>query len=384
MALPLPHQRHRLDPVPEFHGLLDEGPLHEYDTQPGMDGRKQWLVTGYDEVREILADPERFSSMRPVDDEADRAQLPGLLQAYDPPDHSRLRRTVAPAYSVRRMERLRPRVEEIVEECLDDLENVGSPVDFVRYAAWPIPALIACEFLDVPRDDQAELSRMIRESRESRLPRQRTSSGLGVVNYTKKLVARKRRDPGEGLIGVIVREHGSEVSDEELAGLAEGNLIMAAEQMAAQLAVAVLLFVTHPDQVALLRERPELVDGATEELLRHASIVEAPAPRVALADVRVAGRDIRAGDVVTCSMLAINRPRGDRFDITRENPKHLAFGYGIHHCLGAPLARLQLQVALPAVFRRLPSLRLAVPEEDLRFKPGRPEPFAVEELPLEW
>ncbi|MFH8383422.1 cytochrome P450 [Kitasatospora sp. NPDC018058] len=384
MALPLPHQRHRLDPVPEFHGLLDEGPLHEYDTQPGMDGRKQWLVTGYDEVREILADPARFSSMRPVDDEADRAQLPGLLQAYDPPDHTRLRRTVAPAYSVRRMERLRPRVEEIVEECLDDLENMGSPVDFVRYAAWPIPALIACEFLDVPRDDQAELSRMIRESRESRLPRQRTSSGMGVVNYTEKLVARERRDPGEGLIGVIVREHGAEVGDEELAGLAEGNLIMAAEQMAAQLAVAVLLLVTHPDQVALLRERPELVDGATEELLRHASIVEAPAPRVALADVRVAGRDIRAGDVVTCSMLAVNRPRGDRFDITRENPKHLAFGYGIHHCLGAPLARLQLRVALPEVFRRFPSLRLAVPEEDLRFKPGRPEPFAVEELPLEW
>lgn len=384
MALPLPHQRHRLDPVPEFHGLLDEGPLHEYDTEPGMDGRKQWLVTGYDEVREILADPGRFSSMRPVDDEADRALLPGILQAYDPPDHTRLRSTVAPAYSVRRMERLRPRIEEIVEECLDDLEDVGSPVDFVRYAAWPIPALIACEFLDVPRDDRGELSRMIRESRESRLPRQRTSSGMGVVNYTQKLAARKRRDPGEGMIGVIVREYGAEVSDEELAGLAEGNLIMAAEQMAAQLAIAVLLFVTHPDQMALLRERPELVDGATEELLRHASIIEAPAPRVALADVRVAGRDIRAGDVVTCSMMAVNRPQGDRFDITRENPKHMAFGYGIHHCLGAPLARLQLRVALPAVFRRFPSLRLAVPEEDLRFKPGRPAPFAVEELPLEW
>ncbi|MGW2374846.1 MULTISPECIES: cytochrome P450 [Kitasatospora] len=384
MALPLPHQRHRLDPVPELHGLMDEGPLHEYDTQPGMGGRKQWLVTGYDEVREILGDPERFSSMRPADDAAERAELPGILQAYDPPDHTRLRRTVAPAYSVRRMERLRPRVEEIVEECLDDLENVGSPVDFVRYAAWPIPALIACEFLDVPRDDQAELSRMIRESRGSRLPRQRTSAGMGVVEYTKKLVARKRRDPGEGLIGVIVREHGAEVGDEELAGLAEGNLVMAAEQMASQLAVAVLLFVTHPDQAALLRERPELVDGAIEELLRHASIIEAPTPRVALTDVRVAGRDIRAGDVLTCSTMAVNRPRGDRFDITRENPKHLAFGHGIHHCLGAPLARLQLQVALPAVLRRFPSLRLAVPEEDLRFKPGRPEPFAVEELPLEW
>jgi len=207
---------------------------------------------------------------------------------------------------------------------------------------------------------------------------------MGVVNYTQKLAARKRRDPGEGMIGVIVREHGAEVSDEELAGLAEGNLIMAAEQMAAQLAIAVLLLVTHPDQMALLRERPELVDGATEELLRHASIVEAPAPRVALADVRVAGRDIRAGDVVTCSMMATNRPRADRFDITRANPKHMAFGYGIHHCLGAPLARLQLRVVLPAVFRRFPSLRLAVPEEDLRFKPGRPAPFAVEELPLEW
>jgi len=384
MALPLPHQRLRLDPVPEFDEMQKNGPLHEYDTEPGMDGRKQWLATGYDEIRKILADHDRFSSMRPVDNEADRALLPGILQAYDPPDHTRLRRTVAPAYTARRMERLRPRIEEIVEECLDDVESMGSPVDFVRHAAWPIPALTACEFLGVPRDDQAELSRMIRESRESRLPRQRTSSGLGIVNYTQRLATSKRRDPGDGMIGVVVREHGDEVTDEELAGLAEGNLIMAAEQMAAQLAVAVLLLVTHPAQMALLRERPELVDSATEEVLRHASIVEAPAPRVALADVHVAGRDVHAGDVVTCSMLATNRSRGDRFDITRQNSGHLAFGHGIHHCIGAPLARLQLRVALPAVVRRFPSLRLAVPEEDLRFKPGRPAPFAVEELPLEW
>ena len=384
MALPLPHQRLRLDPVPEFDEMQKNGPLHEYDTEPGMDGRKQWLATGYDEIRKILADHDRFSSMRPVDNEADRALLPGILQAYDPPDHTRLRRTVAPAYTARRMERLRPRIEEIVEECLDDVESMGSPVDFVRHAAWPIPALTACEFLGVPRDDQAELSRMIRESRESRLLRQRTSSGLGIVNYTQRLATSKRRDPGDGMIGVVVREHGDEVTDEELAGLAEGNLIMAAEQMAAQLAVAVLLLVTHPAQMALLRERPELVDSATEEVLRHASIVEAPAPRVALADVHVAGRDVHAGDVVTCSMLATNRSRGDRFDITRQNSGHLAFGHGIHHCIGAPLARLQLRVALPAVVRRFPSLRLAVPEEDLRFKPGRPAPFAVEELPLEW
>ncbi|RSM99098.1 cytochrome P450 [Nonomuraea sp. WAC 01424] len=384
MVLPLPHQRLGLDPVPEYDDLRKDGPVHEYDTEPGMDGRKQWLVTGYDEVREILADHARFSSMRPVDDEADRALLPGILQAYDPPDHTRLRRTVAPAYSARRMERLRPRIEEIVEDCLDGFESVGSPVDFVRHAAWPIPALIACEFLGVPRDDQAELSRMIRDSRESRLARQRTSSGLGVVNYTQRLAARKRRDPGEGMIGVIVREHGDELTDEELAGLAEGNLIMAAEQMAAQLAIAVLLLVTHPAQMALLRERPELVDGAAEEVIRHASIVEAPAPRVALAVLRVAGHDIRAGEVVTCSLLATNRARGERFDITRQNAGHLAFGHGIHHCVGAPLARLQLRVALPAVVRRFPALRLAVPEEDLRFKPGRPAPFAVEELPLEW
>jgi cytochrome P450 len=384
MALPLPHQRHRLDPVPEFCELQEKGPLHEYDTEPGMDSRKQWLVTGYDEMREILADHDRFSSMRPVDDEADRAQLPGLLQVYDPPDHTRLRRTVAPAYSARRLKGLRPRIEEIVEDCLDDFESVGSPVDFVRYVAWPIPAFIACEFLGVPRDDQAELSRMIRDSRESRIPRQRAAAGLGVVNYAERLAIRKRSDPGEGMIGVLVREHGDAVSHEELAGLAEANLTMATEQMAAQLAVAVLLLVTHPAQMALLRERPELADGAIEEVLRYASIVEAPSPRVALTDVHLAGHDIHAGEVLTCSMLAANRTRGDGFDITRPNPTHLSFGHGIHHCIGAPLAKLELQVVLPAMVRRFPSLRLAVPEGDLRFKPGRPAPFAVEELPLEW
>jgi oxidation protein CepE len=384
MAYPLPHQRLRLDPVPELYGLRDDGPLHEYDTEPGLDGRKQWLVTGYDEVREILADHARFSSMRPAGDEAEPAQLPGILQAYDPPDHTRLRRTIAPAYSARRMERLRPRIEEIVDKCLDDFESMGSPIDFVRYAAWPIPAFIACEFLGVPRDDQAELSRMIRDSRESRIPRQRSASGLGVVNYAQQLVTRLRREPGDGMIGVLVREHGDKVSPEELAGLAEANLIMATEQMAAQLAIAVLLLVTHPGQTTLLRERPELIDGAIEEVLRFASVVEAPSPRVALADVRVGGRQIRAGEVITCSMLAVNRVPGDRFDITREKPAHLAFGHGIHHCVGAPLAKLQLRVVLPAVVRRFPSLRLAVSEEEVRFKPGRPAPFAVEELPVEW
>lgn len=384
MVVPLPHQRLGLDPVPELGELPKDGPLHEYETEPGLDGHRQWLVTGYDEAREILADAGRFSSMRPVDDEAERAWLPGILQSYDPPDHSRLRGTVAPANTVRRIEGLRPRVEEIVEDCLDDLEGMGSPADFVRHAAWPIPGFVACELLGVPRDDQAQLSRMFRDSRESRLPRQRTLAGLGVVNYAQKLAMRKRRDPGEGMIGFIVREHGDEVTDEELAGLTEGILIGAVEQMASQLAIAVLLFVTHPAQMALLRERPELANNATEEVLRYASIVETPSPRTALADLFLAGHTIQAGDVLTCSILAANRARGTEFDITREHSEHIAFGHGIHHCIGAPLARLQLRVALPAVLRRFPSLRLAVPEEDLRFKPGRPAPFAVEELPLEW
>jgi oxidation protein CepE len=384
MVVPLPHQRLGLDPVPELCELAKDGPLHEYDTEPGLDGHRQWLVTGYDEAREILADATRFSSMRPVDDEADRAWLPGILQSYDPPDHTRLRGSVAPANTGRRVETLRPHVEEIVGACLDDMESMGSPVDFVRHAAWPIPALIACEFLGVPRDDQTELSRMFRDSRESRLPRQRTAAGLGIVDYAQKLATRKRRDPGEGMIGFIVREHGDEVSDEELAGLTEGIMIGAVEQMASQLAIAVLLFATHPAQIALLRERPELANGATEEVFRYSSIVETPSPRTALVDMRIAGHDIRAGDVLTWSLLAINRARGDRFDITRENPEHIAFGHGIHHCVGAPLSRLQLRVALPALVRRFPSLRLAVPEGDLRFKPGRPAPFAVEELPVEW
>jgi oxidation protein CepE len=384
MAVPLPHQRFGLDPVPELTALGKVGPLHEYDTESGLDGRKQWLVTGYDEVREILADDTRFSSMRPVDDEAERAVLPGIMQAYDPPEHTRLRGTVTRANTVRRIETLRPVVEQVVEDCLDDFASMGSPADFVRHAAWPIPALVACEFLGVPRDDQTELSRMFRESRESRLPRQRNVSGLGIVSYARTLAARQRRDPGEGMIGGIVREYGDQVTDEELAGLIEGIMIGAVEQMASQLAIAVLLLVTHPAQLALLAERPELANGATEEVIRYGSVVETPSPRTALVDLRIAGRDIRAGDVLTCSLVAVNRSRGDLFDITRENPEHIAFGHGIHHCVGAPLTRLQLRVALPAVARRFPSLRLAVPKGDLRFKPGKPAPFAVEELSLEW
>ncbi|NJQ03745.1 cytochrome P450 [Streptomyces zingiberis] len=381
-----PHNRRdRLDPLPEL------GRAHRVTPLPG-DGpgaAPGWLVTGAEEVRAVLGDAERFSTaLAAGGGDGRRPAQPGNLIQYDPPDHARLRTMLTPEFTHRRMRALEPAVTGIVEDCLDALEKDGPPGDFMRHVAWTVPGLVMCELFGVPRDDRAELARVLKVSRPAfRGRRLQVQAGAAYLAYMARLVARKRRDPGEDLLGRIVRDHGRDIGDEELVGLSAFVMGSGVENMASMLGLGVLALLEHPAQLALLRSRPGLTERAAEELIRHLSVIPTASPRVARADVTLAGREIKAGDRVACSLLAANRvpaPGADpgRLDITREPAPHLALGHGVHHCVGAALVRMELRAAYPAVLRRFPALRLAVPPEEIRFRPQAP--YGLDALPLAW
>jgi cytochrome P450 len=205
--------------------------------------------------------------------------------------------------------------------------------------------------------------------------------------YMAELVSRQRANPGDDMIGMLVREHGDEIGDAELIGVGDLLLLAGHETTSNMLGLGTLLLLLNPDQLALVRDGDQ-VEQAVEELLRYLSIVHSVMPRIAREDVVLSGQRIEAGDALICSIPSANRDPSigddlDRFDLTREIGPHLAFGHGIHHCLGAPLARMEMRIAFPALLRRFPSLRLAVPVEDVPFRVFSAV-FGVESLPVAW
>lgn len=377
------HWRDRFDPVPELSALMAEGPVTRLGSEDSG-GRTAWLATGFEEVRQVLVS-DKFSSRLLHGGTAAGFTWPGFLTQYDPPEHTRLRRMVSPAFSVRRMQGFRPRVERVVADTLEVIEARGGPVDFVQDFGWPVATTATCDFLGIPRDDQADLSRALHASRTERTGSRRTAAGNKYMTYMSKVTARARRDPGDDMFGVIVREHGEEITDAELNGVAALVMGAGADQVARLLAAAAWLIADAPEQFALLREKPGLCRDWMEEALRYLTTDEKTHPRVALEDVRVGDYLVKAGDTVTCSLLAANRCNfpgpEDRFDITREKAEHIAFGHGIHHCLGRSLAELVFRVAIPALTNRFPALRLAEPDRGVKLGPP---PFDVEALLLDW
>ncbi|GAB2799151.1 cytochrome P450 [Streptomyces daliensis] len=374
-----------LDPLPELSRMSVETPLTE-DPEPGF---SDWIATGRDEVRAILGDSERFSTRPPTASAVDSQQLvePGNLLQYDPPEHGRLRKMLTPEFTVRRMRRMEPIIEKIVADQLDVMERAGQPADLMRHFAWPVPGLVACGLLGIPRDDLAELARIL-DVRATSRSKKKMVAIKAFDRYLVKIVEQKRADPGDDLLSMLIRDHGTDITDQELAGICSSFMAAALEGSTQMLGLGTLALLQHPDQLALLRERPELMDQAVEELLRYVAVVSNASPRTALEDVPLAGRVIKTGEVVACSLLAANRaetpgePR-DTLDITRENTTHMAFGHGIHFCVGASLARMQLRMAFAGLLERFPGLELAVPVEELRFRLFAPQ-YGVEALPVTW
>ncbi|MFF5106783.1 cytochrome P450 [Streptomyces sp. NPDC000134] len=385
MSDPLDVVTHRdgLDPLPELRRMSAETPLVEA-------GDHLWMAVGRTEIRAVLSDTARFTTRPPAENEEASRRLaePGNPFHYDPPEHTRIRRMLTPEFTVGRTRSMQPLIEEIVRERLDFLERTGPPADLMRLVAWPVTGLITCSLLGIPRDDVDEITRNT-TVRANGTGTKQLAAGNAHRAYLEALVARKRRHPdGDDLPSRLIREHGPEVTDDELRGMCSAVLLSELEGGAHMLGGSALALMQHPDQFALLRARPELTDRAVEELLRYLTIVPGVSPRTAREDVPLAGRVIKAGDIVHCALLAANRaqppgaPRDD-LDITRDSTGHMAFGHGIHFCVGAPLARTQTKIFLAALVERFPGLRLAIPPDKLRFRLRSPQ-HGLEALPVAW
>ena len=378
---PLHMRRDSFSPIAEIREIRETEGVREFTSAFGM---QVYLITRHDDIKAVLSDHERFSNARPPGfavqgvpqptEQEEATARAGNLLGLDPPDHSRLRRMLTPEFTIRRMKRLEPRIVEIVAGQLDVMEKSGPPADLVEHFALPIPSLVICELLGVPYDDREDFQR--RSARQldlsipipDRLELQRQGRA-----YMTTLVTRTRRQPGEDILGMLVREHGDELTDDELVGIAGLLLLAGHETTSNMLGLGTLALLRHPEQLAVVRDDPDAIGPAIEELLRWLSIVQTAIPRITTTDVEVAGVTIPAGKLVFPSMPSGNRD-GDFIDspevldIARGAPGHLAFGHGVHHCLGAPLARMEMRIAFPALLRRFPDLALAEDFSDVQFR----------------
>ena len=293
---------------------------------------------------------------------------------------------------MRRLRALEPRIGEIVDEHLDQLERLGPGADLVPNFALPIPSLVICELLGVPYADRAGFQERTSRQTDTSLPaEERSRLGREGLVYMRGLVEHAQADPGEDILGMLVREHADDLDADALTNIAGLLLTAGHETTANMLAMTTIALLTHPDQLAWLREHldePVALNGAIEELLRFLSVAHSGIPRTATTDVEIGGTTIRAGEKVLFALSPANRdPRfldePDTLDLARKPGPHVAFGYGPHHCLGAPLARAELRVALPALLRRFPDLALGVPFEEIPFRPHHVV-YGVAALPVTW
>ncbi|MFF8387822.1 cytochrome P450 [Streptomyces kanasensis] len=334
-------------------------------------GEPAWLATRYADARLVLGD-RRFGRADAVFHDEPRqspAQQDSGILGMDPPEHTRLRTLVAKAFTVHQVEKLRPQVRDLAHGFLDGMEAAGPPVDLVEHYALPIPVAVICRMLGVPEEDRpkfrvwsdAVLSTSSLTAEEFRRNREELRA------YMSGLIRDHRERPRQDLMTALIdaRDSGDRLTELELVDLCVGILVAGHETTASQIPNFLYALLEHPDQLALLRERPELLAGAVEELLRFVPLGSGAAfPRYAKEDVEVGGTLVRAGEPVLVAVGAANRDAlkftaPGRLDITRTHVQHLGFGHGVHHCLGAPLARLELQEALRALLTRFPDLHLA-------------------------
>lgn len=369
----LPLRRAGVSPVPELGRLRDRSPVSRLRLPLGLSG---WLVTGYEEARTVLADSSGYSN--------DPGAILGVqhsggevggLGMVDPPEHTRLRRMLTPEFTTRRLVALTPRIEQVVSRQLDAMQHAvraDGVVDLVEHFAVPVPTLTILGLLGLSADEDEELQRLC-------AARFDTAGGLqGVfgavsahVEALIPLVRHHRAHPGTGLLGRLVTRHGEELTDSELAGIVDGLLTGGLETTAATIAMGTLLLLDRPRGLAALPSGRDDIDRCVEEVLRFLTVVQVGFPRTARRDLLLGGERVRRGDIVLVSLAAANRdPRHlsagagpDTFDPARDpSARHLAFGHGIHRCIGAELARLELRLALPALAQRFPSLRVATGE----------------------
>jgi cytochrome P450 len=378
-------------PPADVSQLLGDAPMRRIALQ---DGTPAWLVARYSDVRKLLRD-SRFSAS------AHHQGFPWtndglkLLNTGDPtpfirtdgPEHVRIRDMLVADFTPRRAEAMRPRIQQIVDDCLDRMIRRGSPADLVAELALPLPSQIICELLGVEYDDHEffqQRSRLLLQSSADPTALMRAVGEL--TDYLVQLIERKRKTPDDTIVSRLVS--GGQLSDAEVT--LTGILLLSAghETTANQTTMSTLALLRNPDQLSLLRAQPGLIKDAVEELLRYASIMRIGVPRVATEDVTVGGQLVPNGEGVICMLDTANHDERvfatpEELDVTREARSHVAFGFGVHQCLGQSLARVELQVVLDTLLRRLPGLRLGIPFEELRFNEAGAV-YGIDELPIAW
>ena len=388
--------RTHCDPHEDMFALRAHGPLVRMvgNASTQLRAGYVWQAMGYDVVRQILGDHENFStrprwsSAESISAEPIPPDLVGQLSVYDPPEHTRLRGMLTPEFTARRIRRLEPAMQDLIDDRIDVMEAAGPPADVQALFADPVGAGVLCELLGIPRDDRGEFIRRVRQNVDlSRGHKARAADSAVFNRYLNGLITRQRKDPDEGFIGMLVREHGDEVTDEELKGVFTALILGGVETVAGMIGFGVLALLDHPDQRQFLFAGREEADRVVAELLRFLSPVQQPNPRLAVKDVVVDGQLIKAGDYVLCSILMANRdealtPNANVLDVHRGSGSHVGFGHGIHYCIGAAVARTLLRMAYQTLWRRFPGLRLAVPVEEVKLRNAFID--CPDQLPVAW
>jgi cytochrome P450 len=382
--------------------MREESPVHR---QPGLDGETPiWFVTRYDDVVALLTDNERFVldpkfALTPAELEAHVAEVAAderaseNLLARDGEDHRRLRRLVTRAFTPRIVEQLRPRIQQIADDLIDVIEARGS-MELVDDFAFPLPITVIAELLGIPVEDRERFrvwsTNVVMPAftpEELELARSRADE---FIAYLEDLFARRRGDPADDLVSALLQaeDGGDTLSENELYSMVVLLIVAGHETTVSLITTAVHTLLTYPGQLAALQADPALMASAVEELVRFDSPVERTITRWVAADTELRGQPLRRGDLVIAVVGSANRDAErfadpDTLDLARADNKHVGFGRGPHYCLGAPLARLETEIALETLFRRLPNLRLAIATDDLYWRPI-PLFRSLASLPLEW
>lgn len=385
--LPL-EQTHPLQIAPLLRKLQAQGTVHEVRTAVGD---KAWLVTSYDNVRRLLGD-KRLGRSHPNPEQASRTGesvlFGGPLGNFETEwtDAARMRSLLQPHFSPRRMRELRSRVEVLTERLLDELAEQGPPADLHAALALPLPILVICELLGVPYEDRDAFRAWTQNASNVR-DRARSERGMAdLFGYAQKLVARKRHTPGDDVISRLCDVEG--VPDDEIAMLTLALLFAGHETTVVQIGLGALLLLTHPEQWQAMLDDSTVAATAVEEILRAPGHVNGGIPRYAREDLEIDGVPIHAGDLVLLDIAAGNHdetvyPDADRFDIARSDAPHLTFGHGMRYCIGAPLARIELQAVFSQLTPRFPTMRLAIPLDELTLRQDTLTGGLIE-LPVTW
>ncbi|WP_075734490.1 cytochrome P450 [Streptomyces acidiscabies] len=386
------------DAPAKYTEFRETGGLHQVTI---WDGSHHWLATRHEDIRAVLSSPSFSADVRkpgfPLVHPGQDEHQGGLFLRLDDPEHARLRQMLTKEFSVKRTQAMREKLLAITDELIDGMLAKGGPVDFVEDFALPLPSLAICLILGVPYEDHDMFQQHANAGTDLDVsPEERARLQREAFEYYTALVERKRREPADDMVSRLLADHtGPDGFTPEMLPRLVAILVGAGHETTANmLGLGTVALLVNPGERERLRDHPELAPGAAEEMLRYWSIVSTDPRRVATEDVEVGGQLVRAGEGVIVSLVAGNRdPRAfgggeggcpaDQVDIGRRARHHVAFGFGSHQCLGQNLARVEMQVAWPRLFERIPGLRLAVPEDELPFKKNSIV-YGLTSLPVTW